>query len=89
MAFAVKLHKSVDKFLDKHPELRERFIECAVALSQNPFPTQDQELDIGVYKGEGENKFRLRISKYRFLYEVFKAEVFIFFFDADKRGDVY
>ncbi|ELB9335810.1 hypothetical protein ABN535_001531 [Campylobacter upsaliensis] len=35
------------------------------------------------------NHYRLRISKYRFLYEVLESEILIYAYKADSRGDIY
>ncbi|EHE0558430.1 hypothetical protein J0E37_000517 [Campylobacter upsaliensis] len=35
------------------------------------------------------NHYRLRIGKYRFLYEVLESEILIYAYKADSRGDIY
>jgi len=63
----------------------ERFENSVEAMKQNPF---DERLDIKKLFGV-KNRFRLRVSKYRFLYEIEEDDILIFFYKADKRGDVY
>lgn len=36
-----------------------------------------------------ENKYRLRIWKNRFLYEIFEDRIVIYFYDAGSRGWIY
>jgi len=55
-------------------------------LEQDPF---GESLDIKKYKGGVEHCYRLRIGKYRFLYEIIEYRLVIYFFGADSRGDVY
>jgi mRNA interferase RelE/StbE len=35
------------------------------------------------------DEYRLRIWKYRFLYKVYESRIYIYFYDADSRGDIY
>lgn len=39
-------------------------------------------------KGE-ENKYRLRLGKYRFLYEIIEEQILVYAYKANSRGDVY
>ncbi|MDR3169523.1 MAG: plasmid stabilization system [Candidatus Peribacteria bacterium] len=45
-------------------------------------------LDIRPLQGE-ENRYRLRVGDYRFLYEVREMEIVVYFYEAGARGDVY
>lgn len=51
-------------------------------------PFHHPQLDIKSLKGEHE-LYRLRIGKYRFIYEVKKNELIIIMFTAGSRGDIY
>jgi mRNA interferase RelE/StbE len=46
------------------------------------------ELDIKHLIGS-KNHYRLRIWKYRFIYELRKKELVIYFYKADSRGGIY
>ncbi len=35
------------------------------------------------------NHFRLRIGKYRILYEIIEDEILIYYYKAGSRGDIY
>lgn len=76
----------MEKFLLKCDNyVFERFENSVEAMKKNPF---DERLDIKKLFGV-KNRFRLRVSKYRFLYEIEEDDILIFFYKADKRGDVY
>lgn len=86
MNYKVELSRQVEKFLLKCDDhVFERFENSVEAMKQNPF---DERLDIKKLFGV-KNRFRLRVSKYRFLYEIEEDDILIFFYKADKRGDVY
>ncbi|MFA5916767.1 MAG: hypothetical protein WC850_00850 [Candidatus Gracilibacteria bacterium] len=54
-------------------------------ISISPY---QNNLDIKPLKGKN-NHYRLRIGKYRFLYEIIENKILIYFYNADSRGDVY
>jgi mRNA interferase RelE/StbE len=54
-------------------------------LKNNPYP--NSLLDIK--KLSNSNFYRLRISDYRFIYEIIDDELVILMIDGDNRGDVY
>ena len=85
MIYNLRISKDLDKFLNKHRDIAPKIIECLDKISQNPF---DNELDIRPLVGY-KNHYRLRISKYRILYEILKDEILIYAYDADSRGDIY
>jgi len=64
------------------------FFQKAKLLASDPFDYSNN-LDIIPLKGMPKGFYRLRIGDFRFLYEVRKEELFIFFFKADSRDDVY
>ncbi len=85
--YKIKLKKSVAKFLEKRPlnELR-IIIDKFELLKQNPYPINNS-LDIKKLKGS--NEYRLRIGKYRFIYQI-KDEILVLVMEkADSRGDIY
>ncbi|EJN6462326.1 type II toxin-antitoxin system RelE family toxin [Campylobacter upsaliensis] len=88
--YKVKTSKQFDKFLAKHQDIQAKVFESFEAIAQNPYKTN---LDIKKLQGKkfqcGANHYRLRISKYRFLYEVLENEILIYAYKADSRGDIY
>lgn len=84
-AYVIKTHRSVDKFLATHPELARQFIEKFSLIAKNPLTSA---VDTKPLKGKP-NNYRLRISKYRFLYEIKEHEILIWVWRADSRDAVY
>ncbi|QFR38812.1 type II toxin-antitoxin system RelE/ParE family toxin [Candidatus Gracilibacteria bacterium 28_42_T64] len=85
--YKIAIEKSVTKFLEKHKgeKLIELFKEKLIILSNNPYKNN---LDIKALAGN-EDKYRLRIGKYRFLYEIQEDIITISILSADSRGGVY
>ena len=85
--YKINLEKNVMKFLEKHKweKIIHVFTEKLKIISNNPY---ENNLDIKAFKWT-ENTYRLRIWKYRFLYEIIENEITIIFFDADSRGWIY
>lgn len=83
--YNVNFSKKVDKFLEKHQEITRRLFEKLLILSQNPYENNLDSIPYEWYK----NHFRLRIWKYRFLYEIIEDKILIYFYDADTRWDIY
>ena len=85
MSYAIKYAKQVEKFLDKHKDLQPKVLSALEQIAQNPF---NNALDIKKLQGE-EHKYRLRIGKYRLLYEIIESQILIYAYKAQSRGDVY
>ena len=84
--YKVKISKTVYKFIKSRPlKFREIIFEAFDKIAANPF---DSSLDTKRLKNK-ENHYRLRVGKYRILFEILKDEVLIYFYSADSRGDVY
>lgn len=83
--YSIKTHKSVDKFLSSHPEIARLFIEKFFLIAQNPSTTT---VDTKPLKWKP-NNYRLRIGKYRFIYEIKQQEIIIRIRRADTRWSVY
>lgn len=81
--YKVTLEKNVVKFLEKHKGevLLPRFTEAIRILALDPY---QNSLDIKILIGLP-NSYRLRIGKYRFLYEIIEDRIVIHFFDAGAR----
>jgi mRNA interferase RelE/StbE len=86
MAYKLDVSKQVAKFLDKSEQrLRIKIITVFEQLSKDP---RSASLDTKAMINK-KGHFRLRIGKYRFLYEIIDAELSIYVYKADSRGDVY
>lgn len=85
MSYSIKYAKQVEKFLDKHKDLQPKVLSALETIAQNPF---DNALDIKKLQGES-HKYRLRIGKYRLLYEIIESQILIYAYKAQSRGDVY
>jgi mRNA interferase RelE/StbE len=83
--YRLELSKSSKKFLDKSNRVtRERIINVIHALSENPYSYP------GIIKLTGyEDTYRVRIGKFRLIYQVLDESLLIFIQDIDRRGDVY
>ena len=89
MIYNIEYHKDVIKFFKKHKgdkKLRERFSKAINNIRHSPRTTE--LCDIKKMQGL-ENDYRLRIGKYRFIYEVKESDIIIYFYDANTRGDIY
>lgn len=70
MAYALKLHRTVEKQLRRVPSRqRERLIESMRALRENPRPAGCLRLDDALY--------RIRRGQYRIIYAIFDDEIVI------------
>jgi len=79
--------KKTQKFIEKQDKpTKQRFKNIFIKLSNNPYPN-NQELDIK--KMTNMSSFRLRVGKYRFIYQVQEEVLIIIVEKGDSRGDVY
>jgi mRNA interferase RelE/StbE len=86
MDYKLHVSKQVLKFLDKtETKFRVKIINAFDLLVKNPYT---KDLDIKPLQNK-KGHFRLRLGKYRFLYEISESELLIYFYKADSRGDVY
>ena len=86
--YKVLLHRKVEQFLDtRDDKFVLLFWDKIRLLRENPFD-RGANLDIVPLKGK-KSHYRLRIGKYRFLFEIKKREVIIYFYKADTRGEIY
>ncbi len=83
--FEVQTSKKVEKFLNKHRDIAKKYIEFVEILKVSP---HYNFLDVKKLQWKKE-KYRLRIWKYRFLYEIQEDIILIYFYDAGGRGDIY
>ena len=85
MKYGLKYGKVVTKFLKKHKDLAPKVLDKLEILAQNPY---QNALDIAKLEGY-ENHYRLRIGKYRLLYEIIESQILIYAYDIDSRGGIY
>lgn len=85
--YKILLEKNVQKFLEKHKweDIISKFSTSIRILALDPY---DNNLDIKIIIWLP-NTYRLRILKYRFLYEILEEKIIINFFNAWSRWDVY
>jgi mRNA interferase RelE/StbE len=87
MNYQLIFEKQVKKFIEKQDKsLKKRFKKAFLSLKENPYPT-NQTLNIKKLKGSKE--YRLRIGKYRFIYQIKEDVLIIVMEKADSRGDIY
>jgi mRNA-degrading endonuclease RelE of RelBE toxin-antitoxin system len=77
MKYQVEVEKKVVQFLNKHPELKNKFVACVELILQNPFSP-----DCDVVKLRNSDSYRLRIGKRRFLYRVNQNKLVVYMYDA-------
>ena len=83
--FDLKFSKQVKKFIEKQDKkTKKRFKDIFQKLAENP-----HREDIDIKKMTNSKFFRLRISKYRFLYFIEEDKLLIVVEEGDSRGDVY
>lgn len=74
--------KAARQFRKLGPAVRERLQPAIDALAMTPFPPGTQKL-------QGREGFRLRVGKYRVLYEVHQARLLVLVVEVGHRRDVY
>ncbi len=83
--YKLELSRSSKKFLQKNDRVtRERIINVIHALTENPFSYP------GMIKLSGfDDTYRVRVGKYRLIYQIYDERLLIFVQDIDSRGDIY
>ena len=85
MVYKLKTSKIIDKFLEKHKDIRLKVIEKLEILAKDPYHNTLDIVKLSGYEGH----YRLRIGKYRILYEIIENQILIYAYDIDSRGDIY
>jgi len=84
--YKIVLSKDVKKFLAKHTKLAEDFYDKIPEFSKNPINSTKLDIKrLSWYK----NRFRLRLWKYRLIYELWNDKLIIFVFKSWSRWDIY
>ena len=80
MAYALKLHRDIEKQLSRIPKKsRERLVEAMRSLSVKPRPHGYQHLQ--------DELFRIREGQYRIIYAIFDEEVVIVICKVTRRTE--
>ena len=85
--YKIKYKKDAEKFIRKHKAEGIKFPKAFIEISEDF--ENIKRYDIKKYICEEENFFRLRIGKYRAIFEVRQDEIIIIVCDIDSRGDIY
>ena len=87
MKYNLIFKKQVKKFIEKQDkDLKHRFKEAFLKLAKKPYPTN---LCLDIKKLKATSEYRLRIGKYRFIYQIEKDVLIIIIEKANSRGDIY
>ena len=87
MSYKIVFKKQVKKFIEKQDKsLKSRFKKAFLNLMENPYPSNRI---LNIKKLQGSEEYRLRIGKYRFIYQVKENVLVVVMEKADSRGDIY
>ncbi len=86
-SYKLEIKKAVQKFLDKHPDIKPKILAILKVIAENP-ETNVRLFDIKPIVGKN-NHYRLRVNKYRLLFKKKDNELIIIALEADRRGDIY
>ncbi len=78
--------KDFKKFIKKRTPKERKIIDMKLSILSDDITSK--ELDIKQLKGY-DNTFRLRVGKYRIIYEIYKNELIIILADGGSRGGIY
>jgi len=85
--YRLKIHKAVTKFLSSLPPSQQTRVKVKLELLRtNPY--HHPLLDIKLMRGM-DSIYRLRVGKYRILYEIYDEELLVYLLEAENRGDIY
>ena len=84
--YTIKIHKRVEKFIALHHDMRTWLFASLHLMEVNPL---DSTLDIKPLSWIAGKHYRLRMGKYRFLFEIIEDEVLVYLYDAGSRGGIY
>lgn len=87
MPYRIRLHKRVSKALPNLPERVRGAVKQRIdLLTENPY--RHPRLDIKKMQGF-DTVYRLRIGRYRLIYEIIEDELVVLIIEFGPRGDVY
>ena len=83
MNYEIQIRRKAQKSLSKIPEpFQSNIINAINSLSSNPHPSQSKKLT-------GRPAWRLKIGKYRVIYEIDNQALIILILDIDHRKNIY
>lgn len=86
--YAVKYKSPAENFIRKNKAVGIRFLKAFDDLSKD-YIASFSNYDIKKMKSTLDNLYRLRIGKYRAIFQIKNNELIILVFDIDSRGDIY
>ena len=84
-AYQVNVHQRAARFINRHPDLKDRIDGIRQHLALNPHAGPR----ITHLKGRFHCCRRWRESDYRILYDIIEDDRMVTIFDADNRGQIY
>lgn len=85
--FKISIHKNVIRFIKTRKPSEQKLISTKIELlKENPY--NHKELDIKKMSGM-DDIFRLRIGRYRFIYQIKASDSLVLLMIAGYRGNVY
>jgi mRNA interferase RelE/StbE len=85
--YSVKYHKQVLKFLQKQDKkVKKDIVDFFELIKSDPYDFKGH--DVKSFKGY-ENRYRLRIRKYRVIFSIVDEALVVEVIKAGSRGDVY
>ena len=87
-SYKVRYLKAAEKLIFKHKPEGLRFLKAFAEIAAD-YPNNIFKYDIKVFRCTTANVFRLRIGKYRAIFQVQDDKILILVFDIDSREDIY
>jgi mRNA interferase RelE/StbE len=85
MGYRISVHRKAGRFIESQtPEVRQRLWDRINQLRDNPHPPGC--LKLTDFKPDG---WRIRVGKYRVLYQILDKELLVWVFQIDLRDDAY
>lgn len=84
MSYSIEYKKKAKKFLDEHPQEKEKFTKVFFDISKGEYKSYDIKKMVGA-----EEIYRLRIGKYRALFTIVNDRLLILVLEIGSRGEIY
>jgi len=85
--YKILLHKRVIKFINSRTQKEKQQIKKKFELlQQNPYPSNNS---LDLKRLQNRYGFRLRVSDFRFIYDIVDNELIIYIENGANRGDIY
>lgn len=86
-SYKIKYKKPAEKFIKQHRLEGLKFIKAFMEIATDI--ENCKKYDIKKFQCMKPNFFRLRLGKYRAIFEIRHNEIILLVFDIDSRGDIY